>query len=55
VKQDPKVKVFVIFIASLWNEAETLLQQLPVGHAAVCLNSAQLPKILKKQLTQIIK
>ena len=55
IKLNPKVKVFVIFIASLWNEAEKLENNLPVGHAAVCLNTSQLPKILKRQLTQIIK
>eukprot|EP00668_Euglena_longa_P001746 GGOE01002056.1.p1 GENE.GGOE01002056.1~~GGOE01002056.1.p1 ORF type:complete len:1414 (-),score=516.23 GGOE01002056.1:25-4002(-) len=45
---DPNVKTFCIFIASMWNEAQGYIQQLPAGQAFVCLDTKELPNILRQ-------
>ncbi|KAL4703226.1 hypothetical protein ACJJTC_012985 [Scirpophaga incertulas] len=45
---DHRVQAHVIFIGSLGNEASSLLQQLPTGHAHVCMDTADLPRIMQQ-------
>lgn len=45
------VKAYVIFIASLWEEAERTVSELPPGRGIVCMSTSLLPSTLKKLLT----
>ncbi|CAH0398204.1 unnamed protein product [Chilo suppressalis] len=45
---DHRVQAHVIFIGSLGDEATSLLRQLPVGHAHVCMDVASLPHIMQQ-------
>lgn len=45
------VKAYVIFIASLWEEAERIVNELPPGRGIVCMATSLLPSTLKKLLT----
>ncbi|KAK9739681.1 AAA domain (dynein-related subfamily) [Popillia japonica] len=43
-----KVKAYTIFIGGLGDQAERLTQQLPAGHAFICIDLQTLPQILKQ-------
>jgi von Willebrand factor A domain-containing protein 8 len=43
-----KVNCFVIFIASLVEEAEVITKELPRGKSFVCLDTSSLPSIFKQ-------
>ena len=45
------VKAFCIFIASFGDEAEAIKRALPVGRGFVCMDSAELPGIVRNILT----
>jgi hypothetical protein len=47
---DQRVRTYCIFIASMWNEAQGFTSQLPPGQAFVCLDTKDLPNILKQIL-----
>jgi hypothetical protein len=48
MQSKPQVKTYLIFIASMWNEAQGYVSQLPAGHSFTCLDTKQLPNILKQ-------
>ena len=50
LKSDPRVHVSLILMGSLQNQAERLFRTLPPGHVFVCMESGQLPQIIKKLL-----
>ena len=49
---EPRVRVHVVLVASLRDEAASVAAQLPVGRAHLCLESADLPAIVKRILTE---
>jgi von Willebrand factor A domain-containing protein 8 len=44
-------KAYCIFIASLGDEAESIKRELPVGRAFVCMDSSELPAIVRNILS----
>ncbi|XP_044761445.1 von Willebrand factor A domain-containing protein 8 [Coccinella septempunctata] len=46
-----KVSAYAIFIGSLGNQAEMLIEKLPVGRSFVCTDVSELPHILKQIFT----
>jgi hypothetical protein len=50
MRKSEKVKVHMILIASLGDEAEEVARQLPLGYAHLCSESSDLPAILRKIL-----
>lgn len=50
MRKSDRVKVHMILIASLGDEAEEVAKQLPLGYAHLCSESADLPAILRKIL-----
>ncbi|CAG9103041.1 unnamed protein product [Plutella xylostella] len=48
---NPKVQAHVIFIGGLGDEANEMLRRLPVGHAHVCMDVAELPRIMQQIFT----
>jgi len=48
---NPKVKAFAIFIASLADEADQLVKAMPAGRGFVCMNTAELPVLLRTIFT----
>lgn len=52
--QEPKVQAYAIFIGSLANEAELITRILPAGRGFVCMDLAELPKILKQIFTSSV-
>ena len=52
LNRSEKVNSFVIFIASVDNEADQLKKALPVGKAHICLNNSKLPLVFKQIFTE---
>eukprot|EP00755_Sulcionema_specki_P015420 Sspe_Gene.9679::Locus_3257_Transcript_1_1_Confidence_1.000_Length_5642::g.9679::m.9679 len=48
VNSDPRVHMYCVFIASFGMQANAIVRDLPPGHGHVCLQSSDLPAILKK-------
>ena len=48
----PLVKTFVVFIASVRDEAEELVRELPFGRAKVCLETSDLPHVMRDILAE---
>ncbi|CAH1987082.1 unnamed protein product [Acanthoscelides obtectus] len=44
----PNVSAYVVFIGSLGDQAERLLQRLPTGRAFICNDTSELPQIMKQ-------
>jgi len=49
--ENPKVNVFVIFIASLGEEAEHIQPLLPLGKSFLCLNTEKLPGLFQQMFS----
>jgi len=47
IKMDPRVHVFVLFIASMSNQSKIFEEKLP-GRVFTCLDTSMVPKTLKK-------
>jgi len=45
---DPSVKCFVIFIASIGDEAKQIVQALPPGKGFACMDTEQLPSVFQR-------
>ena len=45
---DPKVNCYCIFIGTLGDQAAMLKKSLPHNRAFVCMNTADIPKILQQ-------
>ena len=54
LSKDTKVNSYVIFIASLGDEADQFKFSLPVGKAFVCLDTKKLPGIFKQIFTSLL-
>jgi hypothetical protein len=54
MSKDPRVNAYVIFIASLGDEADQYKFSLPVGKAFVCLDTKKLPGIFKQIFTSLL-
>jgi glycerol-3-phosphate cytidylyltransferase-like family protein len=50
----PPVKAYCIFIASFGKEAQEIQQELPVGRGHVCMQTSDLPRIVRQILTMHI-
>jgi hypothetical protein len=50
MRKSDKVKVHIILIASLRDEAENVARALPLGYAHLCSESSDLPSILRRIL-----
>jgi von Willebrand factor A domain-containing protein 8 len=50
----PPVKAYCIFIASFGKEAQQIQQELPVGRGHVCMQTSDLPRIVRQILTMHI-
>jgi hypothetical protein len=48
---DPSVKCFVIFIASIGDEAQQIVASLPPGKGFACMNTEQLPGVFQRILS----
>ena len=48
------VQVYLIFLASLVDEAEAWIERLPPGRAFACYNKAELPSIVRRILTSTV-
>lgn len=48
MQSGPGVKTFMVFIASMGAEADTLVRALPAGHAFVAHDTSQLPAIMQR-------
>nr|XP_018907546.1 PREDICTED: von Willebrand factor A domain-containing protein 8 [Bemisia tabaci] len=48
LQSEPSVNAFAIFIGSQGNNAEMLLQALPVGKGFICMDLSNIPKILQQ-------
>ena len=53
--QSPTVHAHLIFIGSLGDEAAQLANRIPNDRAQVCLQSSQLPLIIKKIVTNALR
>ncbi|KAI9908417.1 hypothetical protein PsorP6_004490 [Peronosclerospora sorghi] len=51
---DPDVQAHALFIASFADEAEEIRRELPQGRGHVCLNTSDLPRILKQIFTSAL-
>lgn len=51
---NPDVHAFGVMVGSLGNQAAKLTRELPAGQAFVCLDTAQLPKIMKQIFTSTL-
>ena len=51
MEKDPSVKVHLILIASLRDEAKEMTAQLPQGCCHVCFDNTELPTVVRKILT----
>jgi von Willebrand factor A domain-containing protein 8 len=51
---ESRIKVFCIFIASFGNEAENIRRELPLGRGFVCMQTKDLPKIVRNILASQI-
>lgn len=50
---DPRVRVFIIFIGSLGDQASRLSQSMPAGNVFVALNTSDIPVIMKNCLSYL--
>ena len=50
LKLDKRVRVFILFIGSIGDQATRLAEQCPAGQVFVALDTTQIPKILKQCL-----
>jgi von Willebrand factor A domain-containing protein 8 len=50
LNQDKRVRVFILFIGSIGDQAVRLAQECPAGQVFVALDTTQIPKILKQCL-----
>ena len=48
MRSDAQVKMYCIFIASFGSQAKNIQSRLPVGHGFECLDTAELPSVLRK-------
>ena len=55
LRLDKRVRVFILFIGSIGDQAVRLAQQCPAGQVFVALDTSQIPKILKQCLLFISK
>jgi hypothetical protein len=51
MRRDSRVRVHLVLIASLADEAAALLQALPLGTCHICLDSALLPTVIRQILS----
>ncbi len=54
MESSSNTKAFCVFIASFGDEAELIKRELPVGRGFVCMDSGDLPAIVRNILTQEI-
>lgn len=52
--KSPEVKTFCIMIGSLGQQAEHLKSNLPPGRSFVCMDTSDLPKILKRIFSDVM-
>ena len=50
--RDPRVATYVLFIGSLGEQAQRLVEQLPVGRAFLCMDPSTLPGVFQHILAQ---
>jgi len=51
LKMDERVNAYILFIGTIRDQAEKLMRSLPVGHAFVCLDTKEIPKIMQRIFT----
>jgi hypothetical protein len=52
MQKNSSVKVHLVLIASLREEAAEMMAKLPIGFCHVCFDNALLPTIIRKILTE---
>ena len=54
IRMNPKVRVFIIVIGSLGDQGFRLQSQLPPGSCYICMDTSDIPKVLRSCLEYII-
>jgi hypothetical protein len=52
VRVPVRVRAVMIFIASIGDEAEMIIEGIPQGHGFVCLDMSRLPQTMREIFTQ---
>lgn len=51
LKADERVNAYILFIGTIRDQAEKLMRSLPAGHAFVCLDTKDIPKVMQRIFT----
>ena len=51
---DPRVRVFVLFIGSLGDQAERLCRDTPPGHCRAVLDTSSIPRVVRECLMTVV-
>jgi len=54
IRSDPRVRVFVLFIGSLGDQAARLCRDTPPGHCRAVLDTASIPRVVRECLITIV-